>query len=101
MKKIFYLLPMCFAVLFCLPVAWADAFSCGDGYVLAEHSKIDGITTMSCEKLWCMDLETGRMMGGGDTVANGYRATGEPIELTVKNSESGADISIKCFGERK
>ncbi len=95
MKKIIYSL---FAgmSMFCLPAFSADTFSCGDGYILVSHSKIDGINAMECEKLWCMDLETGKKMGNGNTAAAGYRATDEPVLL-----EDDKGNEIRCFGDRK
>lgn len=71
-------------------------FSCGAGYVLADHAPIDGIKSQECVKLWCMDLETGKMMGKNNTANNGYRATSAPVELCDKNKKC-----IECFGERK
>ena len=100
MKKIFYSLFMCFGFMLVAPAVFADTFSCGAGYVLVEHAKIDGITTQECQKLWCMDLETGKMMGSGNTAANGYRATSEPVKLQVKKEDNEV-LSIDCFGERK
>ena len=84
------------------PAVLADTFSCGEGYVLVEHRPVDGITAMACEKLWCMDLETGQMMGSGDTPANGYRATTRPEPLIVKEFGSQNNtLEVSCFGERK
>lgn len=77
--------------------AMADTFtSCGPGYILASHAKIDGINAAECQKLWCRDLETGRNMGSGKTANSGYQTTNSPIEL--------CDVSgkcIECFGERR
>ena len=101
MKKIFYSLFVCVGAVLFASAGWADTFSCGDGYVLVEHSKIDGITAKACERLWCMDLETGQKMGSGNTAANGYRATSEPVELEIQEFESTNVLRIKCFGERK
>lgn len=86
-------------VLFCsimigMP-AWAD-FSCGAGYVLASHSKIDGIYAEECQKLWCRDLETGKSMGNGNSPASGYVATSAPVELCDHTGRC-----IECFGARK
>ena len=96
MTKIFRSLFFCVCAMLCLPVFSAWAFSCGDGYVLTSHARVDGINTMACEKLWCRDLETGDFMGNGNTVTNGYRATDEPVELS-----DGRGNSIMCFGDRK
>lgn len=101
MKKIFYSLFVYAGVIFFAGGAFAETFSCGDGYILVEHSKIDGIPTMACERLWCMDLETGRKMGSGNTAASGYRATTEPVDLKVQEFGTTNVLSIRCFGERK
>lgn len=72
------------------------AFTCGPGYTLADHAKIDGINASECQKLWCMDLETGKMMGSGKNAASGYKSTSAPVEICdAKNN------CIECFGERK
>lgn len=71
-------------------------FSCGAGYVLVPHSKIDGINAFECQKLWCRDLETGRFMGTGNHPNTGYIATPAPVELC-----DAANNCIECFGDRK
>lgn len=85
--------------IFALSIAGAGAAtftSCGPGYILASHSKIDGINAAECQKLWCRDLETGKSMGSGKTAASGYKTTNSPVELCdAKNN------CIECFGERK
>ena len=91
MKKIF-----CFIVgLYMCAGANAQngVFSCGAGYVLAPHSKIDGINAQECKKLWCRDLETNTPMGSGDRVAAGY--------VDRLSEVSDGRESIECFGERK
>ena len=70
-------------------------FSCGTGYVLTSRRDVDGVSALECQKLWCYDLETGKVMGDGGTAANGYKVTMMPNELTV-----GGD-TISCWGERK
>lgn len=70
-------------------------FSCGPGYVLVDHKKIDGIDAAECQKLWCVDLETGKAMGRGNTANSGYKSTAYPYELRVGNK------SVTCWGERK
>ena len=73
MKKI--LLSLSLAVLAMAPgvgMAADDFISCGPGYILESHSDIDGIDAMECQKLWCRDLETGKVMGSGDRANNGY-----------------------------
>lgn len=88
-----------FVVVLCLlaVVPAADAaFSCGDGYVLVSHKDIDGIDAQECQKLWCRDLETGKMMGSGNRANNGYRDTGYPVELCDATRNC-----IMCFGERR
>lgn len=77
--------------------AMADTFtSCGPGYILASHSKIDGINAAECQKLWCRDLETGRNMGSGKNPAAGYKTTNSPTQLCDANGKC-----IECFGERR
>ncbi|MBD5400841.1 hypothetical protein HDR61_03815 [bacterium] len=70
--------------------------SCGPGYILADHKNIDGIPAAECQKLWCMDLETGKYMGQGDKAASGYKSTTATRELCDANNKC-----IECFGERK
>lgn len=80
-------------------ICGADAAftSCGPGYVLVEsRKKIDGIPTAECQKLWCMDLENGKVMGDEDKPNTGYRATNSAQMLCdVKNE------CVECWGERK
>ena len=82
-----------FALLIC---GNAFAGDCGPGYVLVDRAKIDGIVARECQKLWCMDLETGRPMGNGTRAANGYVATTVPVELCDVDGNC-----IECFGDRK
>ncbi|MCM1294979.1 MAG: hypothetical protein NC311_05510 [Muribaculaceae bacterium] len=93
MKKLlsFLLIVMCV----CTTVR-AATFSCGPGYVLANHSKIDGIDAMECQKLWCRDLETNKPMGVGKNANSGYKSTNSPVLL-----EDSAHNTIECFGERR
>lgn len=74
----------------------AATFSCGPGYVLSNHSKIDGIDAAECQKLWCRDLETGKPMGVGKNANSGYKSTNSPIVLEDANG-----TNIECFGERR
>lgn len=93
MKKILLSL---FGIFWLCGAADAAFTSCGPGYILATHANIDGVPAAECQKLWCVDLETGRAMGNGKNAANGYRATNTPTELCdAKNN------CIECFGERK
>ncbi|MBO4625896.1 MAG: hypothetical protein J5679_01300 [Alphaproteobacteria bacterium] len=98
MTKTILSLFLCVGAMLCGPAFSAVDFVCGDGYVLASHSKIDGVNAMECRKLWCRDLETGEKMGDGNTANSGYVATDEPVRLedfsTPKNT-------ITCFGDRK
>ncbi|MBP5485717.1 MAG: hypothetical protein J6Y07_03365 [Alphaproteobacteria bacterium] len=87
MKKIL------FAFLIC---GSAFAGDCGPGYVLVDVGKIDGVVAKECRKLWCRDLETGRVMGNKDRAANGYFMTAAPVELCDVNGNC-----IECFGDRK
>lgn len=71
--------------------------SCGAGYVLVEsRQKIDGIKTAECQKLWCRDLETGKMMGNGTKVNSGYIATSGPEKLCDADGNC-----IECWGQRR
>lgn len=92
MKKAFYFLFGLFVVCGTLP-AFAGAFSCGPGYVLADHAKIDGIDAKECVKLWCRDLELNKAMGSGDKVASGYT---DVLDETTDGNEH-----VVCFGKRK
>jgi len=97
MNKIFLSLFFCLCAVICSNAFAAGGFSCGDGYVLvAQTTKVDGLNTMKCEKLWCRDLETdtGDKMGSGNTPANGY--TGD-MDVLWDN----AGNHITCFGKRK
>ena len=92
MHKIIYSLLVCLCMGYFMPAANAGSFSCGDGYVLVDKGKkIDGVPSKECQKLWCVDLETGKSMGTGNTPVNGYRATNVPVPME----------DIMCFGERK
>ena len=83
-------------VLMCVPcVALADFASCGRGYVLASHAKIDGIDAVECQKLWCRDLETNRDMGAGNNAARGYRATDSYNPICDATGRC-----VDCWGER-
>lgn len=89
-----------FCVLFSIfGIATADATltSCGPAYILVEsRQKIDGIASAECQKLWCRDLETGKVMGSGDRANSGYQMTGAPVELCDANNKC-----IECWGARK
>lgn len=92
MKRMFLL----FVVLFAgTAYAASTEFTCGPGYVLVAHKQIDGLDAAECQKLWCVDLETGKSMGRGNTPNSGYRATAYPEKLRV------AGKSVDCWGARK
>lgn len=92
MKKLFYsIIGLC--VIAGVVPAGAASFSCGAGYVLAPHSKIDGINAQECVKLWCRDLETNKAMGSGTRAASGYA---DKLSEVTDGRES-----VECFGERK
>lgn len=94
MKKIICSL---FVFAFAVSAAGAAQFtSCGPGYILTSHSKIDGINASECQKLWCRDLENGKSMGNGKAAASGYKTTSGPVELCDANNNC-----IECFGDRK
>ena len=81
-----------------LPVAGQAGFtSCGAGYVLVEgRQKIDGIPVAECQKLWCRDLENGKVMGVGNKPNSGYQATDSAMELC-----DAAGNCVDCWGARK
>lgn len=71
--------------------------SCGAGYVLSSRTTTtDGVKTQECEKLWCRDLETGKMMGEGKSANSGYVSTAAPDQICDKDGNC-----IDCFGARK
>ena len=74
----------------------AFAGDCGPGYILGNHAKVDGMETMECQKLWCVDLETGKAMGIGERANKGYVTTAAPHELC-----DALGRCIECFGDRK
>ena len=76
-------------------MAAEEKFSCGPGYVLVSHSDVDDIDAAECQKLWCRDLETGDVMGSGDSPKAGYQLTTYPNELCDANG-----TCIECFGDR-
>lgn len=84
------------SVIFC-SFAHAEFESCGPAYVLVEtRRKIDGIPVAECQKLWCRDLETGRVMGNEDKANSGYRSTSFPQKLC--DAENNC---VLCWGERR
>ena len=93
MKKKFALFVGLFMLAVVGPAIAANDFSCGAGYVLSSHNKIDGINAKQCVKLWCRDLETNKAMGSGDRVASGYR--------DVLSETTDGTNSVECFGDRK
>lgn len=81
----------------CVMSADAAFTSCGPGYMLVEsRKKIDGIASAECQKLWCRDLETGKMMGNGDKPNAGYQATSGYSELCDNKNNC-----VECWGQRK
>lgn len=70
--------------------------ACGAGYILESHAKIDNINAAECQKLWCMDLETGKTMGKGNAASSGYKSTPSPSELC-----DATGSCVECFGDRK
>lgn len=98
MKRFVGVFFFCAVCISCLTsFAAGDPFmSCGDGYILEKHAKIDGIEAAECVKLWCTDLENGKDMGNGSRANNGYKETAYPTELC--DAENNC---IQCFGERK
>lgn len=85
-----------FVFVFAFTAAHAAFTSCGPGYILVPHNKIDGINASECQKLWCRDLENGKSMGTDKTAANGYKSTNAPMELCDASGNC-----VECFGDRK
>jgi hypothetical protein len=71
---------------------------CGPGYMVSSAKNRDGIQTVECKKIWCMDLENGKSMGSGSTAANGYVSTTGPAQVCDPHD---AGDCIECFGKRK
>lgn len=95
MKKLIFSFLMVLGVVFAADAA--KFTSCGAGYVLSSRTTItDGVKTQECEKLWCRDLETGKMMGEGKSANSGYVATSVPEQICDKDGNC-----IDCFGARK
>ncbi len=95
MKRIF----ICFfMVLFsCVCGVRAAELSCGAGYVLVEtRQKLDGIKVSECQKLWCVDLETGKKMGNDNVANSGYVMTGGFAKLCDNDK-----TCVECWGDRK
>ena len=69
---------------------------CGIGFVRASVPNRNGITTVECRRLWCRDLENGRLMGRDATPNNGYENTTGTVELY-----DGEGNYIHCFGRRR
>lgn len=97
------LLSLFFTAMACAVPAYAvDKFtSCGPGYILTSHDKIDGISAEECQKLWCRDLENGKSMGNGKNAASGYQTTSAPERLCAYDEETKQEKCIECFGDRK
>ena len=95
MQKIF--IASCFVFIGLCTCADAGFTSCGPAYILTEsRQKIDGIPAAECQKLWCRDLETGKMMGAGDKPNSGYQSTNVTTELCDANGKC-----VECWGARK
>ncbi len=93
MKKIIFTVSI-FALMF--GGANAAFTSCGLGYILNTHAKIDGINAAECQKLWCTDLENGKTMGKNNSASSGYKSTSAPVELCDARGNC-----VECFGDRK
>ena len=94
MKKLFCSLVGFFVLCGAFPTVAVADFSCGAGYILTNHAKIDGLNAKECNKLWCRDLETNKAMGSGDRVASGY------IDVLFEVYD-GQNPAVPCFGKRK
>lgn len=96
MKKKFYIILLSLFV-GCFAANAEDVLSCGVGYVLVDTNKtIDGIPVSECQKLWCLDLETGGKMGDGAKANSGYVDTADVVRLCDVDKNC-----IECWGERR
>ena len=74
----------------------AGAFiDCGRGYIVAAAKSREGIPTQECKKLFCRDLENGRVMGADGGMNPGYENKG----MVVQEDNDGNRID--CFGQRR
>jgi hypothetical protein len=95
MKKRICFFVLSLAVLVC--TANAAELSCGAGYVFVDsREKIDSIPVSECQKLWCLDLETGKKMGTGSKANSGYVDTASVVKICDKDNDC-----IECWGERR
>ena len=69
---------------------------CGPGFVMASVPNRNGIKTVECRRLWCRDLENGRIMGRETTPSSGYENTSGASELCDDKNNC-----IECFGRRR
>lgn len=82
------------------PVMAGSFTSCGPGYVLVESRKnIDDIPVAECQKLWCRDLENGKMMGKEDRANSGYQMSADVVQLC--DAAKPTPKCIECWGERR
>ena len=72
------------------------AVDCGPGFVSASVRNREGIQTFECRRLWCRDLENGRVAGRDNNPNNGYVATDVPERI-----EDNDRNHIYCFGRRR
>ena len=80
-------------------VANAAELSCGAGYVLSEgrsSQTLDGIKMAECQRLWCVDLETGRKMGSDNKPNSGYIMSVGTVKLCDNDGSC-----VECWGERR
>jgi len=72
---------------------------CGPGFVMASVPNRHGIPTVECRRLWCRDLENGRIMGRDATPSQGYENTpGGPSDRYTCDDQGNC---IECFGRRR
>lgn len=80
-------------------VANAAELSCGAGYVLYEgrsNQTLDGIKMAECQRLWCVDLETGTEMGSDNKANSGYIMSVGTVKLCDNDGSC-----VECWGERR
>ena len=76
----------------------AAELSCGAGYVLVESRQtLDGVVKVAeCQRLWCVDLETGRKMGVDNKPNSGYIMSVGTVEVCDDDKNC-----VECWGERR
>lgn len=75
---------------------------CGPGFVSAPVKSMDGISAFECKRLWCRDLENGKVMGRDNGTPNsGYELKTAKGDWIRGQAEDNNGNVIECFGRRK